>query len=64
MVVKLFSAMLGALLLAWIVVYEFGCRFNNWWSGVELDAASSMYLLILAFVTGLVLRVLAQDDSP
>lgn len=64
MIVKLFSAMMGVLLLAWIVVYKFGCRFNAWWSGVELDAQSSMDLLILAFVMGLVLRVLWQGDSP
>lgn len=64
MIVKLFSTVLGVLLLAWIVVYKFGCRLNAWWSGVELDAPASMDLLILAFVMGLVLRVLLQGDSP
>lgn len=64
MIVKLFSAMFGVLLLTWIVVYKFGCRLNAWSSGVALDAPSSMGLLIIEFVTGLVLRVLWQDDSP
>lgn len=63
MIVRLFSAMFGALLLAWVVVYKFGCRLNAWWSGVELDAPSSMGLLIIAFVMGVVLRVLWQRGS-
>lgn len=64
MIVRLLSAVVGVLLVAWIVVYKFGCRLNAWWSGVELDAPSSMGLLIAAFVMGLVLRLFWRGGTP